>query len=80
MAAGRRLGFWVTGWLVVLLALLLSLRYVVPLLVNLDFLKGKILAELSQRVGGEIQASRIDLSFYPRYILIEVQGRLQRVG
>ncbi len=80
MAAGKRLGFWVTGWLVVLLALLLSLRYVVPLLVNLDFLKGKILAELSQRVGGEIQASRIDLSFYPRPSVVVDRGSVAVPG
>ncbi len=48
-----------------LLALLLALQIIVPKLVNLESIKGKILASASERVGGEVKCQKMRLSFFP---------------
>ena len=47
------------------LVLLLALQFIVPKLVNLESIKGKILASASEKVGGDVKCQKIGLSFFP---------------
>jgi len=49
----------------VILLLLLSVQLIVPRLTNLESIKGKILASVSEKVGGEVKCQKIGLSFFP---------------
>ena len=49
----------------VLLVLLLAVQLVVPKLINLESIKGKILASVSEKVGGEVKCGKVGLSFFP---------------
>ncbi len=48
-----------------LLVLLLALQIIVPKLINLESIKGKILASASEKVGGEVKCGEVGLSFFP---------------
>ncbi|MGD9321575.1 MAG: AsmA-like C-terminal domain-containing protein, partial [Desulfobacteraceae bacterium] len=48
-----------------LLAILLAFQIIVPKLINLESIKGKILATASEKVGGEVKCHKIGLSFFP---------------
>ena len=47
------------------LVLLLAFQLIVPKLINLESIKGKILASASEKVGGEVQCHKIGLSLFP---------------
>jgi hypothetical protein len=47
------------------LVLLLAFQIIVPKLINLESIKGKILASASEKVGGEVKCGKIGLSFFP---------------
>jgi len=47
------------------LVLLLAFQLIVPKLINLESIKGKILASASEKVGGEVKCGKIGLSFFP---------------
>lgn len=49
----------------VFLVLLLAFQLIVPKLINLESVKGKILAGASEKVGGEVKCQKIGLSFFP---------------
>ncbi len=49
----------------VLLVLLLAFQIIVPKLINLESIKGKILASASEKVGGEVKCGKVGLSFFP---------------
>jgi hypothetical protein len=48
-----------------LLVILLAFQIIVPKLINLESIKGKILASASEKVGGEVRFQKVDLSFFP---------------
>ncbi|MGD9042041.1 MAG: AsmA family protein, partial [Desulfobacteraceae bacterium] len=45
--------------------LLLAFQIIVPRLINLESIKGKILASASEKVGGEVKCQKLGLSFFP---------------
>ena len=49
----------------VILVLLLAVQLIVPKLINLESIKGKILASASEKVGGEVRCQEIELSLFP---------------
>ncbi len=53
------------------LILLLAIQFIVPRLINLESVKGEILASASERVGGEVKCQKIGLSFflYPHAVM-----------
>ncbi len=57
----------------VLFVLLLALILLLPKIVNLEPIRQKIIATISEEVGGELEYRSIDLSFFPRPRLI-IQG------
>lgn len=50
----------------ILLILAVSALYVLPKLIDSEFLKSRIRAELSRQVGGRVDFGRVDLTVYPR--------------
>jgi len=65
MSKRKKIIIWVLGSLGVLLVLLLAIQIIVPRLINLESIKGKILASVSEKVGGEVKCQKIGLSFFP---------------
>ncbi len=49
----------------VLLLLFLAAQLIVPKLINLESVKGKILASASEKVGGEVKCGKVGLSLFP---------------
>ena len=80
MSKRKKIAIWVVGVIGALLVLLLILLLLLPTLINLEPIKAKIVANLSQRVGGELAFQRCDLSFFPRPRVIIYQGSLSIPG
>jgi hypothetical protein len=74
MARFRKRSFWGLGLVGGLIGLLLLLIVLLPYLINLGPLKEKILAAVSEKLGGRVQYERLDLSFFPRPRVEIVQG------
>jgi len=54
------------GAIAVLFVLLLILILLLPRIINLEPIRQKIIARVSEEVGGELEYGSIDLSFFPR--------------
>jgi len=65
MSKRKKIIIWVLGSLGVLLVILLTFQVIVPRLVNLESIKGKILASVSEKIGGEVKCQKIGLLFFP---------------
>ena len=52
-----------------LLALLLASLFLLPRLINLEVMKEKIRTTISQKVKGEVEFHKIDLSLFPRPVV-----------
>jgi hypothetical protein len=76
MAGFKRIFFWTAGWIGGGIALLLILVLLLPYLINLDPLQEKILASISDKLGGQVQYQRLDLSFFPRPRVKILEGRV----
>jgi hypothetical protein len=76
----KKILFWVIGGIGILLALLLLFMLLLPKLVNLEPMKEKILATISQQVGGDVEFQRVDLLFFPRPRVVIHQGNLSIPG
>ena len=66
MSKRKKIAIWVMGVIGALLVLLLILMLLLPRIINLERIKQKIIARISQEVGGEVEFQRLDLSFLPR--------------
>lgn len=90
MSKRRKIALWVTGTVGCLLVLLLALILLLPHLINLEPIRQKIQATVSQKVEGELEFQRIALSFLPRpHVVIhqtslsipgKVSGTLESLG
>jgi len=80
MSKRKKITIWVMGVIGALLVLLLILMLLLPRVINLEPIKQKIIARISQEVGGELEFQRIDLSFLPRPRVIIHQGSLSIPG
>ena len=67
---------WIIKGAVAFLILLLIFILFLPKLINFEPIQKGILANLSEKVGGEVKYKRVDLSFLPRPRLIIHQGSL----
>ncbi len=68
------------GSLGILVVLLLAVILLLPYLINLDPVRQKILANISGKVGGDLQFERADLSFFPRPLVVIHEGSLSIPG
>jgi hypothetical protein len=76
----KKISLWVIGGLGVLFIFLAILMVLLPRFINLGPIREKILAELSQAVGGQVECERFDLSFLPRPHVTIDQARLSIPG
>ncbi|MBW2174474.1 MAG: hypothetical protein JRF64_07525, partial [Deltaproteobacteria bacterium] len=61
MSRRKKIYLWVGGSIGVLFILLLALMLLLPRLINLETLREKIIADVSQTVGGVVEFEKIDL-------------------
>lgn len=80
MSRRKKIYLWVAGSIGVLLILLLALMLLLPRLINLETLREKIIADVSQTVGGVVEFEKIDLSFFPRPHVVIRQASLSVPG
>ncbi len=86
----KKIYLWVIGSVGVFLILLSALSFLLPRLINLEPLREKISANISQRLGGPVEFKKVDLSFFPRpYVIIheaslsipgKLNGTLESLG
>jgi len=62
----KKILLWVSGSLACLILLLVGGMLLLPYLINLEPVMEKILAVLSQQVGGRVEYQRLDLSYFPQ--------------
>ena len=58
MSKRKKIAIWVMGVIGALLVLLLVLMLLLPRIINLEPIKQKIIARISQEVGGEVEFQR----------------------
>ncbi len=80
MSRRKKTYLWVAGSVGFFLILLLALMLLLPRLINLEPLREKILADVSQTVGGVVEFEKIDLSFFPRPHVVIHQASLSVPG
>jgi hypothetical protein len=80
MSRGKKIVLWVMGIIGALLALLLIIMLLLPKVINLEPIRQKIVARISEEVGGELEYQRAHLSFFPRPRVIIHQGSLSIPG
>ena len=76
MTGFKKTSFWGLGLVGGIIVLLLLFVIFLPYLINLGPLKEKILAILSEKLGGRVQYERLDLSFFPRPRVEILEGRV----
>ncbi len=62
------------------MVLLVVFILLLPTLINLEPMREKVLATVSQKVGGEVKFQRLDLSFFPRPRVVIHHGNLSIPG
>jgi hypothetical protein len=80
MGKYKKISLWLMGTAGVLLVLLFAFLLLLPKLINLEPIKAKVLASLSEKVGGEVEYQRFDLSFLPRPHVVIHQVSLSVAG
>lgn len=71
MTSRKKKYFWIAGSVGALLTLLFILLLLLPRLISLEPLRDKILADISQTLGGTVEFEKVALSFFPRpYVVI----------
>jgi hypothetical protein len=71
MSKRKKIFLWIMGGAGALMVLLLAFLLAAPKLINLEPIKEKVLAQVSQQVGGEFEFQRVDFSILPRpYVVI----------
>ena len=76
MSTGRKLFFWIIGILGTLFILLLVTLLLLPHLINLEPVKQKIQASVSQIIKGEMQYQRADVTFFPQPRVVIHRARI----
>jgi len=71
MKKSKKISFWIIG---TLLALLFASFLLFPILVNLDPIKKRVVARISEEVEGKVTFQRLDFSFFPRPHALIYQG------
>jgi len=76
MSKHKKISLWVIKGAAAFLVLLLAFLLLLPKLINLEPIRERILADLSEKVGCEIRYQRANLSFLPRPHMVIYQGSL----
>jgi len=76
----KKVLLWAVGVIGTLSVLLLVFILLLPTLINLDRIREKIVATISEKVGAELEFQRVDLSFFPRPRVMVHQGTLSVSG
>ncbi|MFB0508555.1 MAG: AsmA-like C-terminal domain-containing protein [Thermodesulfobacteriota bacterium] len=80
MSRYKKISLWILGGAGALLVLLLLFILLLPTLINFEPMRKKILATVSQKVGGEVEFQGLDLSFFPRPRVSMHHGTLSIAG
>jgi hypothetical protein len=80
MSKRKKIFIWITGTIGALLVFVFILLLLVPKLINTGPIREKVLAELSQMIGGKVAFQRVDLTFLPRPDVIIHQASLSIPG
>ncbi|KPK21105.1 MAG: hypothetical protein AMK69_22590, partial [Nitrospira bacterium SG8_3] len=80
MVSDKRKYRWLAGGLLALVLILAIMAFLLPWVVNLESVMGKILAAASHAVGGQVDCEKIDPSLFPRPHLVVYQGSLSIPG
>jgi len=81
MSRCKKISLWILGGTGALLVLLLVFMILVlPKLINLEPMREKILATVSQKMGGEVEFQMVDLLFLPRPRVVIHHGNLSIPG
>ncbi len=80
MASKKRKYRWIVRGLGALFVFLLILALLVPWLINLESVRGRILADTSQAVGGQVSYERIILSLLPLPRAVIYKGSISIPG
>lgn len=65
MTRGRKIGLWITGSLVALLAVIVILALLAPLFIDRQEIRGKLQALAAERFKGQIDFEDLEVSFLP---------------
>jgi hypothetical protein len=76
----RKTFTWTLGGIGIFLAIIVILLLLAPMLINLKPFKERVAAEISNKLGGDLQARKIDLLFLPRPRIKIHQGRVSIPG
>ncbi len=76
----RKIFLWILGTGAILLGLLLAFFLLLPSLINIEPLREKIIAVVSETVEAPFQYERIDLSYFPSPRAVIHQARLSGPG
>ena len=76
MSRRKKILLWFTGILSILIILILTLGIIAPRFIKTEYVKDTIVTILSQKLGGQIEFQKVDLSVFPRPRVIIQQARL----
>jgi hypothetical protein len=76
----RKTFAWILGGIGIFSAMVVILLLLAPMLFNLKPFKERVAAEISNKIGGHLQAQRIDLLFLPRPRIKIDQGKVSIPG
>ena len=76
MSRRKKIYLWAVGVSATLVILLLAFILLLPKLLNVDLLREKIQARISQEVGGKAEFRSLDLLFFPRPRVVVRQANL----
>ncbi|MBW1744110.1 MAG: AsmA family protein [Deltaproteobacteria bacterium] len=76
MTKRKKIYLWIAGIAGTLVILVVALILLLPTLINLDLLREKILAKISQTEGVDIDFQRLELDFFPRPYGVVRQARV----
>ena len=76
MSRIKKLFLWTTGTLGTLLIFLLILLLLLPYFINLEPVRQKIMADISQHIDGQFVFQKADFSFFPRPRIVIHQARV----
>jgi hypothetical protein len=80
MHKGKTFLLWITGGMAVLLVILLALSFLIPRLVDLNSVKEKIKAGISQKISGTVDFQKMEVTLFPRPRILINQARFSFPG
>ncbi|HXX57749.1 MAG TPA: AsmA family protein, partial [Thermodesulfovibrionales bacterium] len=66
----KNLLLWLTGSIGVIVLIIVALSFLVPKLIDLESIREKIKADISQKISGEVGFEKMEVSFFPRPLIV----------